>query len=147
MADELDVMATFIVDRLKASAPITALVGSGSAARIYQDVAPQNATMPYIVFASLAPNDVSAVGAVRIATRDQWLVKAVIQASSFGGNLTTLADAINTQLHGDSGLSGVASGGRVVHSYRARPFRLSETNNGIAYRWKGAIFNIMAQVT
>ena len=147
MADELDVMATFIVDRLKASGAITAIVGSGSAARIYQDVAPQGAAFPYIVFSSLAPNDVSAIGAIRIATRDQWLVKAVVQSSSFGGSLTTLADAINTQLHGDDGTSGTASGGNVVHSYRMRPFRLSEVTSGVAYRWKGGIFNIMAQVT
>lgn len=143
MADELDIIGTFIASRLAASAAITGLVST----RIYQDVAPQNATMPYIVFASLAPNDLRAVGAVRIATRDQWLVKAVVQSASYGGNLTTLADAINTQLHGDDGVSGVVAGGSVIHSYRRRPFRLAEVNNGISYRWKGGIYDILAQVT
>lgn len=141
-------MATFIVDRLKASGAITAIVGSGSAARIYQDIAPQGAAFPRIVYASLAPRDVSAVGAIRIASSDEWLVKAVCQTAGYGdATLVALTDAINTQLHGDNGVSGAVVGGNIVHSYRKRPFRLAELNNGIHYRNKGGIYSIMAQVT
>jgi hypothetical protein len=143
MADELDIMATFIASRLAANGTITGIVGT----RIYQDVAPQGATFPYIVFASLAPRDIRAVGAIRIASRDEWLVKAVHQTSSYGGNLGTLADAIDDQLHGSDGVSGVVSGGNVIHSYRERPHRQREVSNGIVYCNKGGIYNLMAQAS
>lgn len=146
MADELDIMATYIYQRLAASAAITGIVGSGANARIYQDVAPQTVTYPYIVYASLAPKDICAVGAIRIASSDQWLVKAYDKTSGYNSNLITLADAIDDQLHGDSGVSGSVSGGSVIHSYRIRPWRQAEVDNGVNYRSKGGIYALMAQV-
>jgi hypothetical protein len=147
MADELDIMATYIYQRLTANATITGIVGSGANARVYQDVAPQGATFPYIVYASLAPKDIRAVGAIRIASSDQWLVKAYDKTSAYNGNVQTLSDAIDDQLHGDSGLSGVVSGGSVIHSYRIRPWRQAEVDNGVNYRSRGGIYALMAQVT
>lgn len=142
MADALDIMATFIVQRLQASAAITSAVGT----RIYQDVAPQDATLPYIIFQSTDPSDLRAVGAIRVATNDEWLVKAVAQTASYGGILATLADAIDAQLHGSDGVHGVVAGGTVLHSYRSKPFRMAEVDNGIQYRYKGGFYRLMAQV-
>lgn len=38
-----------VIASIKAAATVTAIIGAGSAARVYPSVAPQNATKPYIV--------------------------------------------------------------------------------------------------
>jgi hypothetical protein len=143
MASETDIAARYIYSKLTASSAITAIVGS----RIFEGVAPQGTTAPWIVYSSLAPTDTYAIGAIRIMTRDQWLVRAVAQTASFGGDIGTLADAIEAALHGTDGTSGAVTGGYTVECYRLMPHRLLQVDNGVQWRYKGGIYRISTQLT
>lgn len=143
MASETDIAARYIYGKLSSSSAITAIVGS----RIYEGVAPQGTVAPWIVYASLAPMDTYAVGANRVMTRDQWLVRAVAQTSSFGGDIGTLADAIEAALHSTDGTQGAVTGGYTVECYRLMPHRTIQVDSGVQWRYKGGIYRISTQLT
>lgn len=94
LADAVD---QFIYQRITAKTAVTALVGS----RIYREIAPQDATLPLIIFARIDQEDLAAIG--------QPVTSAVytydVQIHAEGESATPLvvaADAIAEALDGEA---------------------------------------------
>lgn len=111
--------------------------------RIYDTVAPQGATYPFVIIATMAPgNDLQVVGAARIWTEGVWLVKGVAQAATFGGNLQSLAARMDALLHK---AQGTVSNGTVYACVRQQPFEQVEVvEGGVQYRHLGGVYRVMA---
>lgn len=94
MADinELGLCAEFLFEELTGHAPLTALVGD----RVYRDLAPPGAALPYAIFSFVAGLDRNAMGSRSIIfTRPFWDIKGVTK-----GTDSTAADAIADAIHG-----------------------------------------------
>jgi hypothetical protein len=139
-----DVTDAFIVSRLRADPTIAGIVGRGSAARIFADVAPELATLPVIVFqVQAAGPDTMAVGAVRVQVRPLYLVRAIARQESWQGQLRTLGDRIDAVLH-KAALSATADG-VVWGSVREEAFRLVESEGGVQHRHLGGLYRLWAE--
>ena len=80
---------------LKAASAVTALVGSGDAARIYPDVVPQEFALPAVSFQRVATEAVNTIHSTLLATRvtlDVWCMDEQRYAAE------TLADAAQAAL-------------------------------------------------
>lgn len=99
---------------------------------------------PYVLFQLQAPGmDVRGVGPVRIMAPMVYLVRGIVEANSFGGNLKTIADRIDTLLQA---ASGTAAGGSVLSCVREQPFALPEVaGDGRQYRHLGGIYRLFVQ--
>lgn len=143
MASESDIAERYIYSLLNANATISSIAGG----RIYSDVAPQGAAYPFIVMSLLSGIDVAAVGAQRIGSSMQYLIKAVDRTGSYGGNLGALADAIDAALDNRQGSSGPATGGYAIACYRLQPWQQTQIDAGVMYKSRGGIYRIFTQVT
>jgi hypothetical protein len=108
--------------------------------RIFSHVAPNDATMPYVVMVKSSGNDVRAVD-VRIMTGFSYIVKAVGMGASFVA-LENIANRLDTLLERKSG---VVAGGIVLSCIRENPFSEVEIQDGVQYRHLGGIYRINAQ--
>ena len=115
------------------------------AARIYAHNNPNRTPVfPYVLF-QLQGNgaDVRGVGPTRIMAPMVYLVRGIGEGNSFGGNLTTIADRIDTLLQA---ASGTAAGGVVLSCVREQPFALPEVaGDGRQYRHLGGIYRLFVQ--
>lgn len=135
MTTETQVAAAWLYDTLSNDSEVTDLVDT----RIYQDVAPQGSTTPYIVYqASGQANDLMVVGQIRVWSDGLWTVKVVDQSNSYAS-----ADAVYTKvdlaLHrGD----GTATGGIVHTATREQTFSYPEIDQGVHYKHIGGVYRI-----
>lgn len=146
---ELTVIDTWIYSTLAADVATTAIVST----RIYEDVNSQQdeqgnpipTVYPCIVFAQQSARpDLMAVGAIRVWSEGLYLIQAIAQTNSYGGNLEALARRIDVLFHD---VRGNVSGGAVISSVRQQPFKLREFTNGRTYRHLGGLYEIKAQVS
>lgn len=132
----------WVVAVLKDDTTLGPLIGSGSAARIYNGVAPAGARYPFVVMQLLSGGtDLMGVGAIRIWADMLWLIKAVTKGSSTGP-LEPIVDRIDELLHG---ASGTVSGGVIWDCVRERPFELPTVENGVNFVQQGAEWRIKAR--
>lgn len=132
---------SWVVSVLKDDTTLAPLIGGGSAARIYNGVAPAAASYPFVVMQLLSGGtDLMAVGAIRIWADMLWLIKAVTKGSSTGP-LEPIVDRIDALLHA---ASGTVSGGIIWSCVRERPFELPTVENGVNFVQQGAEWRIRA---
>lgn len=135
MGTEITTVETWLYSQLSGDAV-------GVADRVYSGYAPRPATFPLVIFDYQAPeDDLMVVNLSRIWSSGSWIVKVVDRESSLS-TLKTIAESIDTILHGQSGS---ADGGTVVSCYRTQPFKITELIDGVAYRHLGGIYRIRAQ--
>lgn len=115
--------------KLLASSGVTAIVGSGTSARIYaDDQVPQSPTYPYLLVEFISASDMQGAGTHRIAT-DIFMRVTAVNRGAVDSTTRTLA------YEADQALQTTArqeSGGYYFSARRFRPFRrplLDEANN------------------
>jgi len=94
------------------------------------------------VFQNQAANDVRGVGTVTIMVDALYVVRGIAPTDTYGAALTSIADRIQTVLHGAAGTAGA---GRVVACVREAPFRLTEERDGKVWRHQGGIYRLYPQ--
>lgn len=137
---ELLAAREWLYAKLAADATLTGIVGT----RIYAELAPENATFPFVLVTEMSPgNDLRVVGTGRIWSEPLFLVQAVDQTASYTGNIKTLATRIDAVLHGSSG---PATDGTVWACVRERPFTMPETGpGGVQYRHLGGMYRVLVK--
>lgn len=128
----------WIYTTLTGDATLAGLVGT----RVYAGMAPQGATMPYVVFAMANNHDVMGLGGTRIMTDFTYRVEVVGRTDSYS-TISPIADGIDTLLHKASGAAG--EDGYVLACQRVQEIAHPEVRDGIAYRRMGAYWHIIAQ--
>lgn len=137
---ETAVTDTFLYQTLTSDATISGIIGT----RCYADFAPQGSALPAIIFQLQATTDLNGVGSQRVMVNNLYVVKAVMETASYGGNLATLAQRIDTLLHRQQLRIGANSG--YVWCRRERVFRLAEVGDGgKQYRHLGGVYRIYSQ--
>lgn len=141
--NELTRAAKWIHGKLVADSALNTAV----AGRIYADLAPPEATWPFVVFQHQGSADVvAAAGLNRIMVSSVWVVKAVTRAESWEA-LRTLADRIDIALQE---AAGTAEDGTVLSCAREAPISFVEADNnetpGVQWRHLGAQFRLEIQV-
>lgn len=135
---EHTVTATWLYTTLSGDATLASLVST----RIYDTVAPQGATLPYIIFHHQGGHDVrGATEATRIMSSDLYLVKMIAQSNSFTP-VDTGEARIDALLHRKFG---TAAGGTVVASYREQQHLSKYMIDGVMFVEKGGIYRILTQ--
>lgn len=140
---ELDLVAGWLYATLSGDATITGLVGTD----VHEDIAPDDAGDPHIVFTCLAPNDVrTGAGAYQIMTTGLWLVRAAVEGESYRGDIATLAARIDVLLDRKAA---TVTGGAVLSCVRERPHRMAERDEQTGKQWRhlGGEYRIEAQTT
>ncbi len=101
--------ARWLYATLTAHAGLSALVG----ARVYENLAPQGAALPYVVYNLVASRPVAASGgAGRILDEQEWMVRGLAESGSPAD-----ADALALQVDGAlSGATGTATVGAVTYT-------------------------------
>lgn len=142
MSDETLAVDEWLYATMAADASIGALVAD----RIYAEVAPADATFPLIITTHLSSTDVrAATQQSRIMVSGLWLVKGVVNDSSFNNTLKAIAERIDALFHASSGGTADGGGAAIFTSHREQPFRLAEVESGKQYRHLGGQFRIYAQ--
>lgn len=134
-----DILAAeqWITSKLSGDATITGVVGN----RIYTHLAPDNTTFPYILISYQTSKDVVWVGANRVLTSINYVIRAITMAGSFSGIGNTAA-RINTVLHA---ASGTVAAGVVLGCVRIAPFVMVDPGEGVQYRHLGGIYKLWVQ--
>lgn len=145
--NELTRASEWIYSKLVAASAVTAIVGSGSAARIYADVAPPGASWPFVIFQHQGSVDVTGQNpGTRVLVSSLWTVKAVARGESYAA-LATLADALDAALQA---ASGTADDATIYSCVREQPLQFAELDEsstpGGQWRHLGAIWRILVQV-
>lgn len=126
-AVEMQGAAKWLFATLSASADLAALVGG----RIYDSLAPQDASLPYVVYNFVAGDAVAASGgAGRILDDSYWVVQGISESGSY-----TEADSIAKACDGAiSGASGTATIGSSTYTVQGvlggEPVRYVESSQG-----------------
>jgi hypothetical protein len=127
---------------LNADAQLASLCTGG----IHSEQAPQSALPPFIIFTMMEATDVRAASQQdRIMVSGLWLVRGIVQDTSFNATSQDIAERIDAALHAAPGGSVNDDKGQVFGSHREQPFRLAEDINGKQYRHLGGIYRIFAQ--
>lgn len=135
---ETTIADTWLYGVLSADATLTSLVGS----RIYRGMAPLEATYPCLVFFyQPGGRDVRGYGKVNIMVDGTWVVKAIDRDNS-AASAATIADAIYTAIHGQSG---TVTGGAVLACVRNEPIGYVELLDGALYQHVGGVYQIIIQ--
>lgn len=114
-------------------ATLLGLVGG----RVYRNVAPQGAAMPFLVFSYQGGYDVLGVGAVRIMSSLVCAVRAVGLWTGYD-TLRQIADRADALLH-------AAQGTQVLACVREFPLDYVETDAGIVYAHVGGQYRLLVQ--
>jgi len=114
----------------------------GKATAIYSGLVVAEATYP-LVYISLhrQDQDVMALGGRRIWASLHYAIRGIAETGSWGGDLETIADRIDTVLHAESGSS---VQGTVWECVRTAPFALVETADGRQFRHLGGLYRVRA---
>lgn len=121
----------FIYATLNAAPPL-------AGGRIYQGIAPQGTSFPYVVYQFQGGADLDTQRVARVWADLVYLVKAVTTGSSFAA-IRAIADAIDARLHGASGATADAA---VDACVREQPFQLTEADGGVNYRHLGGVYRL-----
>ena len=109
----------------------------------YSYVAPDAATVPYVVFKFMEGEDELGMGGTRLFSRILYAVVAVDTGESFA-DLDVIADQIDTLLHAVQGAT--PDSGLIVDCIRVRPYATVEVvEGGLQYRQLGGIYQIRIQ--
>lgn len=133
---EVDVVDAWLVTRLAA---LPELAGVG----IYSDVAPPDAGYPFVVFNLSDNHDVMVVGGQRIMVRGTYVVRAVVEGTSYTP-LVPIVAAVRGSLHRAS--APAATPGAVLGVIHTGTVRYPTTEEGRPYRHLGGLFEVSAQV-
>lgn len=135
---ETNICDLFIYGLLNADSTLKAITP-----RFYTEVAPDDAAMPLVMIRCISPGrDLMAVGAIRQAVPCVYLVVGMAYATSFGGDLATIAQRIDTDLHRSSG---AVTGGTVHSCIREAPYRMVEqAPDGRTIRHLGGRYRLLA---
>ena len=147
MSDEAAICSEWLYNKLNVSTITNAL---GTAARIFEDVVPQNpitgqtALFPAVVYHQQSSQDTWGMGGVRIFVRPLWTVKAVTEDNYKAASaIFSLIDAAlqNT--------SGTATNGSVYSCVReSQSIRYSEVKPGGGYyKHVGALYRLECRAT
>ncbi len=135
---EPNIAAKWLYTTLAADATLAALVGT----RIYEDIGPEGAGYPRIVFQMQSPgSDTLGVGARRVWTPLLYIVRGIVQDDRYTSDLETIATRIDALLH-DRQVE--VTNGR-IKSYRERPFRRPERTDETEYRHLGGEYRLLTQ--
>lgn len=112
---EVEGVETFLYDTLSAN---------GFSLPVYSGIAPDDADLPFYLFAYIGGTDTNGAGnaGVRVLTRFRYIARAYGQGPSFAA-IKAEAKWLDDQLHGAAGTD---QDGRVVSCVRAEPFALRE---------------------
>lgn len=115
----------------------------GLSTRVYEDVAPNDARLPYIVWQCQSPpRDVRGVGTFRVMVDTLYIVKGVSQGTSYAP-LAPVAAAIDRAMTNSTGSA--VEDGMVLTSVRNDQFSLREVAEGTEFRHLGGEYRIQAQ--
>ena len=128
---------TWVAQALSDSDDVSEAVGD----RIYEDVGPDDATYPFIVYSLATSQDVVGLGTQRIMADTMLTVKAVAEASREA--LSLLAAAIDTALTVASGV--ITTDGTIFTAIRQTEISYTERVNGHQIRHLGGEFSIQVQ--
>lgn len=109
-------------------AAVAALIGAGTAARIYERPAPAGSAYPLLLISLRSPGNDFRPNQGRVLTDPLVLVEAVAETGSWTGALATLGAWIGTKM--PTAQETVVTNGTVRGCYRERPFNLVETGEG-----------------
>lgn len=129
---------SWLYSKLHGDATLLALVPGG----VYTWPVPANISGAFVLYQMQSGMDIRGNGPGRIGVNGLWLVRAVFEALSFGGNLQTAANRIDTLLQA---ASGTATGGVVWACVREEPFQLVEVADGRQFRHLGGTYRIWVQ--
>jgi len=118
-----------------------ATLNSYVSGRIYRRLAPEGATMPYVIFQYQAGHDVQAVGPYRVMSQLVCVVKAVGLATTYA-TLKTIADRADALLQA---ASGTTADGRVLSCVRETPIDYEEVDAGVRYQHLGGQYRLYVQ--
>ncbi len=109
--------------------------------RIYRRLAPEGATMPFVIFQYQGGSDLTALGPYRILSSLVCVVKAVGTVATYG-TLKQIADRVDTLLQAGSG---VTLDGRVLSCVREIPIDYEELDAGVRYQHLGGQYRLLVQ--
>lgn len=141
MASETMGVAEWLYITLRSSTAITTPTGGSAAFRCYEDVAPQGAAWPYVVYSLVSAVDVNAIGG-RATVNELWTVKAVAQTNTYN-TLRAIANGIDAALNRQRGTATTA-GITIAACERTEEVRRTEVSEGLHYRHLGGIYRIYA---
>lgn len=118
-------------------------ISTGLSTRVYEDVAPHDALMPFIVWQCQSPpRDIRGVGVFRVMVDTLYVVKAVSQGTSYAP-LAPVVAAIDRAMTNAEGSA--VEDGLVLTSVRNDQFSLREVAEGTEFRHLGGEYRIQAQ--
>ena len=135
---ELFASDTWLATVLTADAELNALVSG----RIYGHVIASSAVYPLAMFSLQTARDIQGLGPARIMVDSLYIVRGIVEASTFGGTLKSIADRIDAILQAASGSN---VNGSVLACVREQPFLYVEPYQGRQYRHLGGIYRIWSQ--
>lgn len=125
----------WIYGRLVGDSTLNGLVSG----RIYRDLAPQDSTVPSVVFSAMSAVDLNANGGMYVGDNELWLVKAIDQGES-PYSLKAIADRVYAALHRQTG---VADDMTVTACIRESTLpQAPEVENGVRYAFVNQLFRI-----
>lgn len=127
---------TWLTSVLKADTTLMALVPN-----VYSFPG-TNLTYPSVVFQEQSVVDVRGVGPSRIMIDGLWLVRGIVETTTFLGLSESIANRIDFLLQAKKG---TIPSGSIWGCARVRPFRLVETVLSRQYRHLGGIYRIYAK--
>jgi hypothetical protein len=133
----------FVIGRLAAFETEFEAIDAGLSDRIFQDFAPVDTEMPYIIYQCQdPPRDVRGVGPVRVMVDTLYIVKAVAQVATYAP-LAPVAKVIDAAMT----VADVTpvDDGYALASIRNGQFSLTEIDSGKKFCHLGGEYRIQAQ--
>lgn len=138
--NEVQAGALHLYAKLSGAAAVTALVST----RIYDDVAPQGATLPYLRYHLPTPaQDTLATLAHRLLSTQRWTVLAWAESGSYA-EADAIALAADNALHQTTGsqvISAVTY--TILGCYRRSSVRFTQLNAGRTIRVVGGTYDVL----
>lgn len=107
---------------------------------VHADIAPPDATYPFVTFQLESSVDLPVLNGVRIWADQVYLIKATGTAGY--GPLSTIMDRVETLLHRTTA---TVSGGKILECLRESTIQYAETDGPVTYRHLGATYRIRTQ--
>lgn len=133
---ELSAVDKWLYTMLSTDAALTAIVST----RVYDTLAVESATFPYVVFRYQGGSDVRTNGAGRIMVSSVYQVKVIGKGVPFS-SLTAAASRIDALLNAKYG----ANSDGQVWAVREQPIKYLELDNGVQYRHLGGLYRVWSQ--
>jgi hypothetical protein len=132
----------FITAKLKADTLLVAALADGTNG-IWTDVPATTAKYPLVQIVHNTSTDLWHLGRYLVWSDHLYIVRGVAMAQSFT-TLRTIVRRINAALESTDGST---ADGTVFGVARLRPFRMSETDGNLHYRYLGAFFRVFSKDT